>query len=104
VGVLFPPDAERWAAADSAELVRTAVATLASHGWRPTSADLAIAALRPSIDSRRDELAGAVAGLLGIGAAAVSIKGTTTDGLGVTAGGGIAAWAVVVVEQTAGND
>ena len=101
VGELFPPGTERWANADSAELVRTAVATLGSHGWRPTSADLAIAAQRPAIAPRRDELAGRVAGLLGIGPDAVSIKGTTTDGLGVTAGGGIAAWAVAVVERTA---
>lgn len=103
VGVLFPPDGERWANADSAELVRTAVGLLAAHRWHPTSADLAIAALRPAIAPRRDELANAVAGLLGIGGDAVSIKGTTTDGLGVTAGGGIAAWAVAVVERTAAD-
>ena len=101
VGVLFPPDTERWANADSADLVRTAVATLGSHGWRPTSADIAIAALRPAIAPRRDELAATVAGLLGIDAGAVSVKGTTTDGLGVTAGGGVAAWAIAVVARTA---
>jgi 2-C-methyl-D-erythritol 2,4-cyclodiphosphate synthase len=99
VGVLFPPDAERWADADSAQLVASAVATLASHGWQPTSVDVAIAAQRPAIAPRREELADTIAGMLGIEATSVSIKGTTTDGLGVTAGGGIAAWALAVVER-----
>ena len=98
VGTLFPPDGEAWAGADSADLLRDAVARLADHGWRPASADLAVAIGRPAIAPRRGEIAERIAALLGLAAEAVSIKGTTTDGLGITGEGGVAAWAIVGVE------
>jgi 2C-methyl-D-erythritol 2,4-cyclodiphosphate synthase len=47
---------------------------------------------------RRDELAARIAGLLNVQPAAVSVKGTTSDGLGFTGDEGIAAWAVAAVE------
>ena len=99
VGALFPADGEAWAGADSTDLVRAAVARLAEHGWRPASADLAVAIGRPAIAPRRDEIAERVAGLLGLAPGAVSIKGTTTDGLGITGNGGVAAWAIAGVER-----
>jgi 2-C-methyl-D-erythritol 4-phosphate cytidylyltransferase/2-C-methyl-D-erythritol 2,4-cyclodiphosphate synthase len=97
VGTLFPPDAEAWSGADSAELLHQARMRLAEGGWRPIQADLAVAVERPAIGPRREEIEARVAELLGIGVEAVSIKGTTSDGLGVSAGGGIAAWAVAGV-------
>ncbi len=99
VGVLFPPNDPSWAGVDSADLVRRAVSRLAEDGWRPSSADLAIAVARPSIAGRRGEIAARVAELLGVRADLVSIKGTTTDGLGIAGEGGIAAWASATVER-----
>ena len=99
VGIMFPADGEAWTDADSADLVRSAVARLEEHGWRPTSADLAVAVARPAIAPRRDELSARVAELLRVAPEAVSIKGTTTDGLGVTGAGGMAAWAIATVER-----
>ena len=101
VGTLFPADAEGdpWAGADSGRLVQAAVARLAADGWRPASADLAVAVARPAIAPRRAEMADRVASLLRIPAERVSIKGTTTDGLGIAGAGGIAAWAIAVVER-----
>jgi 2-C-methyl-D-erythritol 4-phosphate cytidylyltransferase/2-C-methyl-D-erythritol 2,4-cyclodiphosphate synthase len=64
-------------------------------------ADLAIAVERPAIASRRPEIEARVAELLGVDADAVSVKGTTSDGLGITDGGGIAAWAVAGVAPVA---
>jgi 2-C-methyl-D-erythritol 2,4-cyclodiphosphate synthase len=66
-------------------------------GWVPTGMDCVIAAERPRIDARRSELEGRIAELLGLPLEAVSVKGTTSDGLGLTGGEGIAAWAVAVV-------
>jgi 2-C-methyl-D-erythritol 4-phosphate cytidylyltransferase / 2-C-methyl-D-erythritol 2,4-cyclodiphosphate synthase len=101
VGSLFPPGEARWEGADSAELLRQAVSRLADAGWRPTSADLAVAIDRPAIAPRRDEIAGRVAALLELEPDAVSIKGTTSDGLGFTGGGaGVAAWAVAGIERS----
>ena len=99
VGTLFPADAEAWAGADSAELVRAAVARLAEHGWQPASADLAVAIGRPALAARRAEIVERIAGLCGLAPDAVSIKGTTTDGLGITGEGGVAAWAIAGVER-----
>ena len=99
VGTLFPPGADAWAGADSADLVQRAVSVLAERGWRPTSADLAVAVARPAIAPRRDEIRARVAELLRVDADSISVKGTTSDGLGITGGGGIAAWAVAGVER-----
>jgi 2-C-methyl-D-erythritol 4-phosphate cytidylyltransferase/2-C-methyl-D-erythritol 2,4-cyclodiphosphate synthase len=101
VGTLFPSDAEAWTDADSADLVRRAVGLLAEHGWRPSFADLAVAVAQPPIAPRRDELRGRVADLIGVPSGSVSIKGTTTDGLGIAGAGGIAAWAIAGVEPAA---
>lgn len=98
VGLLFPGDAT-WEGADSADLVRDAVRRLKDHGWRPTNVDLAVAITRPTIAPRRAELAGVIGGLLGIGADAVSVKGTTSDGLGFAGADGIAAWAIASIER-----
>jgi 2-C-methyl-D-erythritol 4-phosphate cytidylyltransferase/2-C-methyl-D-erythritol 2,4-cyclodiphosphate synthase len=100
IGALFAPGADAWAGADSADLVTRAVAALADAGWRPTGADLAVAVERPAIAPRRDEIRARIADLIGLGPAAVSIKGTTSDGLGISGGEGIAAWAVAGVERT----
>jgi 2-C-methyl-D-erythritol 4-phosphate cytidylyltransferase/2-C-methyl-D-erythritol 2,4-cyclodiphosphate synthase len=98
VGALFPSDGDRWADADSADLVRRAAGLLSEHGWRPTFADLAIAVAGPPIAPRRDEITARVAHLIGLPPGSVSVKGTTTDGLGIAGAGGIAAWAVAGIE------
>jgi len=97
VGTLFPPGETAWEGADSADLLEKALTRLAEHGWRPTSVDLVVAAVRPAIASRRDELAARIGSLLGLEPAAVSVKGTTSDGLGFAGEEGIAAWAVAAV-------
>ena len=97
VGLLFPPDDERWSGADSRDLLRGAVATLAAAGWRPLSVDLAIVASRPAIAPRREEMAAAIAAACGLDPGAVSVKGTTSDGLGFAGTEGIAAYAVAVI-------
>lgn len=101
VGTLFPPDEPAWEGADSTELLGMAVARLVEHGWRPANVDLVVAATGPVVASRRDQLAARIAGLLGIGPGAVSIKGTTSDGLGFAGDEGIAAWAVASVDPVA---
>ena len=99
VGTHFPAGEESWKDADSAELLGQAVARAREAGWKPSHADVAIAAARPVIADRRDELATRIAGLLGIAPAAVSVKGTTSDGLGFAGEEGLAAWAVVTLER-----
>jgi len=101
VGTLFPSADTRWEMADSADLVALAVTRLGEAGWTPVRADLAIAAARPVVATRRDEVAARVAGLMRLAPDAVSVKGTTSDGLGFAGEEGIAAWAVAAVERSA---
>jgi 2-C-methyl-D-erythritol 4-phosphate cytidylyltransferase / 2-C-methyl-D-erythritol 2,4-cyclodiphosphate synthase len=98
IGAMFPAD-DASRDADSGELLRHAVERVRSAGWQPTSVDLAIGAERPAIGARRDELTARLAELIGLPAAAVSVRGTTTDGLGFPGGEGVAAWAVALVER-----
>ena len=98
---LFPPDDPQWEGADSATFVARSLERLTEAGWRPTSVDLAIAVASPAIAPRRDEIVGRVADLVGVPREAVSVKGTTSDGLGFAGADGVAAWAVAVVEPIA---
>ncbi|MDQ6682926.1 MAG: 2-C-methyl-D-erythritol 2,4-cyclodiphosphate synthase [Chloroflexota bacterium] len=98
IGTLFPPDSAP-PGVDSAELLRVAAHSVASAGWQPLSLDLTIAAAAPRIAPRRNELSRRVAGLLGLEAAAVGVKGTTTDGLGFPGSEGIAAWAIALLRR-----
>jgi 2-C-methyl-D-erythritol 4-phosphate cytidylyltransferase / 2-C-methyl-D-erythritol 2,4-cyclodiphosphate synthase len=98
IGTLFPAGDDAWEGADSAELMTRAVGRVREAGWRPAAADLVVAAAQPRIAERRDEIVKRVAELLGVGAEAVSVKGTTSDGLGFAGAEGVAAWAVASVE------
>jgi 2-C-methyl-D-erythritol 4-phosphate cytidylyltransferase / 2-C-methyl-D-erythritol 2,4-cyclodiphosphate synthase len=99
VGALFPADDATWKDADSADLVTRAVERLREAGWKPAAADLTIAVARPSIAERREEVVARVARLLGLPPGSVSVKGTTSDGLGFAGDEGVAAWAVASVER-----
>ena len=99
VGTLFPASDAAWEGADSADLVARAVDRLRADGWTPVAVDLTIAIARPSIADRRDEIAGRVGTLIGVPATAVSVKGTTSDGLGFAGDEGVAAWAVASIER-----
>ncbi|HEX2193670.1 MAG TPA: 2-C-methyl-D-erythritol 2,4-cyclodiphosphate synthase [Candidatus Limnocylindria bacterium] len=97
IGTFYPPDDARWSGADSAELLRGAVQRLAAAGWRPVNIDVAIAARRPPIAPRRAELVKRLAALCGMDIEAVSVKGSTSDGLGFAGSEGVAAFAVATV-------
>ena len=99
IGALFPPGDDRWAGADSSDLVRRAVDRLRHDGWRPMSADVAVAVARPSLAARRAELTASIAALLDVDPGAVSVKGTTSDGLGFAGNEGLAAWAIAAVAR-----
>jgi 2-C-methyl-D-erythritol 4-phosphate cytidylyltransferase/2-C-methyl-D-erythritol 2,4-cyclodiphosphate synthase len=97
IGTAYPSDDERWRDADSADLLRDTVERLAAAGWRPVNVDLAIVARRPPISQRQGELVKRLADLTGLEPSAVSVKGTTSDGLGFAGAEGIAAFAVAGV-------
>lgn len=96
IGLVFPAtDATR--DADSGDLLREVGEQVRAAGWEPRAVDLAIAAARPAIAPRVTEMATRVGELVGLPREAVTLRGTTTDGLGFPGAEGIAAWAVAVV-------
>jgi 2-C-methyl-D-erythritol 4-phosphate cytidylyltransferase/2-C-methyl-D-erythritol 2,4-cyclodiphosphate synthase len=101
IGTLFPPDDPAWDGADSGDLLRRAAAQVAAAGWKARSIDLVVAGAQPAIASRRDEMAARIGDLAGLPPEAVTVRGTTSDGLGFAGSEGIAAWAVALLGRPA---
>lgn len=100
IGQWFPSD-ERWAGADSLELLRIVVEALRSEGWRIGNVDATIVAQRPRIGPHIPAMRECLAGVLGVSVDAVSVKATTTDHLGALGRAeGIAAQAVALLVRT----
>lgn len=98
LGSHFGVDTPDLAGADSLGLLRRAVADVAAAGWRPGNVDAIVVAQRPRLADHRDAMRANLAAALGIDAAAVSVKATTTDRLGtIGREEGIACWATVLV-------
>ena len=98
MGEWFPSDDPAFHNADSMALLGRAVEQAARAGWVPTHADVTVIAQDVRVAPHRSGVRAAIAGRLGLAVDAVSVKATTTDGLGwLGVGEGIAAVAVVSV-------
>lgn len=99
IGQHFPPSDERWKRADSALFLRHAVSLVAERLGRIINADVTIICERPKIGPHREAMRARVAEILGVATKRVSVKATTTEGLGFTGRReGIAAMATASVE------
>jgi 2-C-methyl-D-erythritol 2,4-cyclodiphosphate synthase len=99
IGRRFPNTAE-WRDARSIDLLRLAWDELAQGGWRLVNADCVLVGQAPRIAPHVDAMAAALAPAMRATADRVSVRGTTTDGLGfVGRGEGLAAQAVVLLER-----
>ena len=99
LGTHFPPGEPRWKDASSLELLRLVRALLDGREARVVNVDATVVAEEPRLAPKREAACVAIAQALRIGAAQVSIKATTPEGLGALGRGeGIAALAVVMVE------
>ncbi|MDH3731477.1 MAG: 2-C-methyl-D-erythritol 2,4-cyclodiphosphate synthase [Acidimicrobiia bacterium] len=98
LGTHFPSSDERWKGADSLQLLRNAVDSAAAVGFRPASVDVTVVAQSVMIGHHRSEMRTALARALGIDVDDVSVKATTTDGMGSIGNDeGIAAMAVATL-------
>jgi len=98
VGQFFPSGDERWRGADSMELLARVVAMLGVKGMSIGNLDVTVIAERVRISPHRDLMRTRLATVLGAEPDRVSIKATTTDGMGFAGRGeGVAASAVVLV-------
>lgn len=93
------------AGADSLGLLSEVLHLVAQSGWRPHNVDCTVVAARPRLADHRPEMRARLSEALGLDESAVSVKATSTDGLGaVGRGEGIACWATVTVVPTRHGD
>jgi 2-C-methyl-D-erythritol 2,4-cyclodiphosphate synthase len=96
IGSLFPSDGSTPVGVSSLDLLRAAVARVREAGYTVVNADCILIGEEPRISGRRGELEKTLSDLL---AAPVTVRATTTDGLGFTGRGeGLAAQAVALLE------
>ena len=94
IGSLFPDDEERWRYADSIDLLRTVVGTVAG---RIVNIDATVVCEEPRLAPHRAQMERILAEAT---SARVNVKATTNEGMGwVGRGEGIACIAVVSVES-----
>ena len=98
IGQHFSDSDPRYRGADSRRLLRAVVALATARGWRVGNADITVLAEAPRIGPFRDAMRANLAADLGIATDCVSVKATTTEGLGAMGRReGIAAQAVALL-------
>jgi 2-C-methyl-D-erythritol 4-phosphate cytidylyltransferase / 2-C-methyl-D-erythritol 2,4-cyclodiphosphate synthase len=98
IGQHFPPTDEKWRGAPSSLFLEHATKLVREAGGEIVHCDLTLICERPKIAPHRDAMQARVAEILGIDRARVSIKATTTEGMGFTGRReGLAAQAVATV-------
>jgi len=98
IGSHFPPSDARWRGADSALFLRHAAEMVGARGGRIAHADVTLICEQPKVGPHRAAMVARIAEVLEIAAERVSVKATTTEGLGFTGRGeGIAAQATATV-------
>ncbi len=102
IGHLFPDNDDRYLGISSLSLLETVRDRVAEKGYRVGNADVTIICQRPKLAPYIGEMRETTARALGIPADCVSVKATTTEGLGFEGeGAGIAAQAVVLLVKGA---
>jgi len=100
VGTHFPSSDQRWRDADSIDLLKQVTKVVVAAGYTVVNVDMTVIAERPRVAPRVREMRTRLSMALGIDVGQVSVKATTTDGLGALGRGeGIAAQAIALLEE-----
>ena len=99
IGEHFPADDPNSVGADSMAILSQAVTMATTSGWETAHVDVTVVAESVRISPHREEIRSRLAEAMSMPVDAISVKATTTDGLGfVGRGEGLAAIAVVTVK------
>ena len=105
IGAHFPPSDPQWRSADSAIFLDFAVKRVLARRGRIMNLDLTFICQAPKISPHRDAIRQRIAKICGISIERVSVKATTSEGLGFTGRGeGIAAQASASITLPAPSD
>jgi len=103
LGRHFPDTDPRWSGVSSLLLLREIARKAGEAGWRVGNCDVTLAARRPKIAPRAEEMRSRLAEALGVAPGQVNVKATTGEKLGfVGRGEGIAAHAVALLLRVVG--
>jgi 2-C-methyl-D-erythritol 2,4-cyclodiphosphate synthase len=100
IGSLFPSDDGTPPGVSSLVLLEDAYARVRADRWELVNADCVFIGQEPRIAPMRDDMRTALAAALGVEPDRVTVRATTTDGLGFTGrGDGLAAQAVALLRR-----
>jgi 2-C-methyl-D-erythritol 4-phosphate cytidylyltransferase / 2-C-methyl-D-erythritol 2,4-cyclodiphosphate synthase len=98
IGQHFPPNDPQWRGANSEVFLQRGVQVVAEACGHVVNVDITIICERPKVSPHRAAIIGRIASILAIAPLRVSVKATTTEGLGFTGRHeGIAAQAIATV-------
>lgn len=98
IGALFPSDDDRYAGADSLELLADAYGRVRAAGYALVNADCVVIGQEPRIAPHREAMRRRLASALDVQEELVNVRATTTDRLGFTGRAeGLAAQAVALL-------
>ncbi len=99
IGMHFPPTDDRWKGAPSWKFLDHAASLVRARGGVISHVDVTLICERPKVGPHRDAMKAKIAEILAIEPSRVSVKATTTEGLGFTGRReGIAAQAIATVK------
>ncbi len=102
IGLHFPPGDQRYRGISSLELLKRTGSLLNGENWQFINADTVVIAEKPRLAPYLDKMRNNIADTLAVSPGRISVKATTTEGLGVCGREeGIAAQAVVLIEKSA---
>ena len=102
IGQHFPPTDERWRGASSDKFLKHASDLVAQAGGSVVHCDVTLICEAPKIGPHREAMRARVADILGLDVSRISVKATTTEGMGFTGRReGIAAQAVATIRLPA---
>ena len=100
IGRHFSPTDPQWKDADSRELLRQVDLLLKHDGWSVTNADITVVCERPKITPHAEQMRANIAADTGLDLEDISVKATTSEGLGFCGRSeGITAFAVVLIKS-----
>ena len=101
IGSHFPPGEPQYQDISSLSLLSMVKDKLSENGWSINNIDATIIAEQPMLNPYVIQIRQRLSKTLGIDISQVSVKASTSDGLGFTGRGeGMAAWAIANIEST----
>ena len=102
IGRHFPPGDPQYEGISSLKLLEKVKGLLDENGWQVSNVDATVIAERPRLSEHIEKMREKLCRTLGIEMEQVSVKASTSDGLGFTGRGeGIAALALATVKEKA---